>query len=131
MPQQFMPLPEATPDLHSPIEHLVRSVKACVRDKLMDGMSDPATDVLSGATYQAWLNEAVLERCNGECGMHALRRSIEKQLCICQILSTPLGEKVWVRYVFGDDGVNATGKKKEWHEVRGTGGGWITDSRFT
>ena len=41
-----------------------------------------------------------------------------------------MDERVWVRYVFGDEGANATGKGEEWHEVRGMCGVWITDSRF-
>ena len=61
-----------------------------------------------------------------------MRRSVEKQKCIAQILSTPVGEQVTVEYMFGGPNKDGTyGTRAAVHRVQGTGGGWIADSKWT
>lgn len=128
VPQQVMPLAEVTPDIHCVIEHLVGTVKRFVHDRLLDfDVPDEALD--KGVTYQGWLEEAVRERGNGERGRHHVRRSIAKQKCICEILRTPHGEEIEVEFLF--DSTNNAGNRRTKHTVRGTGGAWIADSKWT
>ena len=131
VPQQVMPLPKVTPDLHCPIEHMVGTVKAYVRAKIFD-FDVPDAELQMARTYQRWINEAVQEKGNGAAGRRHVTRSVDKQKCIAQILSTPADREVVVKYVFG--GRNADGERGARvteHRVRGTGGAWITDSKWT
>ncbi len=123
LPQQIMPLVEVTPDIHSPIEHLVATVKWNVRKRLLE--FDVADELLfKGRTFQDWLNEAVLEFCNGEKGRRHMRGSIDKQKCICQLLRTAERVPVEVEFTFG-------GCKTSVHTVKGSGGAWISDPKWT
>ena len=134
LPQQFMPLPQCTPDMHCPVEHMVQTVKLLVRKQLLDVVYDETSDdvdVFSAKLYQGFIKAAASEYGNNEKGRRHVARSWEKQKCICQILSTPVGETVTVHYVFEDGGENASGKKKTEHEMPGTGGGLIHNARFT
>ena len=129
LPQQFMPLVQVTPDIHMPVEHMVRTLKYAVKQQALLHMH---SDVLFYArTWQVWLEEAVQERGNGERGLHHIKRSIEKQEWVCRILCAAEGEEVAVHYVFGDGGANPKGRKRTVWRVLGTRGGWILDSKWT
>lgn len=129
LPQQFMPLAKVTPDIHSVVEHMVRTLKHAVK---MQALLHLHSDVLYKArTWQQWLLEAVQDLGNGENGHNHINRSIEKQKCICQILCTPAGQLVTVQFVFRDGGANPTGKKRSAWVVPGAGGAWILDSKWT
>lgn len=128
LPQQWMPLAKVTPDIHCPIEHMVGTVKAYVRDRLLD-FDVPDEDLQYGKTYVGWLEEAVRIKCNGESGRHHLTRSIYKQKCICEILRTPEGRAVTVYFEFKTRHVRHN--RQTQHVVAGTGGGWICDSKWT
>lgn len=131
VPQQVMPLPHVTPDIHCPIEHLVGTIKAFVRARLLD-FDVPDAALTFAVTYQRWIDEAVKERGNGDKGRWHMRRSIEKQKCICEILSTAAGVEVTVQYTFGEPNADGTyGARATEHRVRGTGGAWIADSKWT
>lgn len=128
VPQQWMPLAPVTPDIHCPIEHIVGTVKAFVRDRLLD-FDVPDEALQLGATYLGWLEEAVRTKCNGEAGRHHLTRSIHKQNCICQILKTPEGCSVTVEFEFKTS--HAKRNRQTKHVVAGTGGAWICNSKWT
>ena len=128
VPQQIMPLAPVTPDIHCPIEHLVGTIKMCVRDRLLQ-FDVPDADLQLGKTYEGWLREAVMERGNGERGKHHVERSVKKQKCICEILRTPAGQQVTVEFEFGSTRQDA-GRKKT-HVANGTDGAWIRDSKWT
>ena len=140
LPQQFMPLVPVTPDLHSPVEHMVRTLKCFVRQLARDHMH--SDELYDASKWQEWNDLAVRSRgsdrdANGNVvgNMH-VKRSVEKQYCICQILATPAGQKLIVKYTFGDGGANDKagkprgGKTTRW-EVIGTGGGWILIAKWT
>ena len=129
LPQQFMPLAKVTPDVHCVVEHMVNTLKLAVKQRALLQLH---SDVLFRASaWQEWLLEAVQERGNGAAGRKHISRSIEKQKCVCKILCTPAGESVTLHYVFGDGGANPTGRKCTTWVVKGTGGGWILDSKWT
>jgi hypothetical protein len=131
LPQQLMPLPPVTPDIHSPVEHLVGSVKWHVHSQVIEHFADSNVDFFSARTYQKWIEDAVEKYGNGERGQRHVRRSVEKQKCICQILRTPVGKTVRVEYVVDDDGADPNGTKQTVHTVQGTGGGWITGNKWS
>ena len=145
LPEQFMPLPKMTPDMHCPVEPMAGTVKARVSTKLIAviygeeevGVSAEEVGVsaeevgVSAKLYQQFITEAVDKYGNNDKGRTHVRRSWEKQKCICEILSTPVGQMASVYFVFEDGGENATGQKAEWHDVPGTGGGWIRSTRWT
>jgi len=130
LPQQFMPLCEISPDIHSPVEHMVRTQKAFVRRKMQ--AEDPMGSKLGQAvTFQKWILEGVQERGCGARGLHHISRSVEKLLCICQILAADEGQEVCVKYCFKDGGANRRGAKKEVWNMLGTGGKWIQDRKWS
>ena len=95
LPQQFMPLPKMTPDndivtnMQCPFKHMVGTVKRQVRKKLLDVIhgDEDEVDVFLGQLYQRFINEAVAEYGNNEKGRTHVRRSWDKQKCICEIRS--------------------------------------------
>lgn len=130
LPQQIMPLCENSADLHCPVEHMVGTVKGGVRTELLDmDMNDAA--LWKGATYQRLIGQVVQLRGNGERGLKHIQRSVEKWPHVAAILAADKSEKLHLRYVFGDGGRNPNGKKCEVHEVWGTAGEWIRDTRWT
>ena len=129
LPQQFMPLVKTTPDIHCPVEHMIGTLKAKVKQKAWEHVMD--ADLYDAAVWQRWLNEAVAEYGNGVNGRKHISGSFRKQKCICEILRTPQGEFVVVKFVFGDGGANPTGRKRSEWEVAGTGGGWIPVAKWT
>lgn len=126
IPEQFMPLSEVSPDIHSPVEHMVKTVKTYVRGKMLD--EDLNDDALwNGLTYQSFINEAVAERGNGVAGRKHVSGSVRKQEIICKILAAKRDESFEVMHVFGGPGEN----KQLRHTVVGTAGGWIKDTKWT
>lgn len=123
--EQFMPLSKISPEVHCPIEHLVRTVKSYVLKQFID--CKDVEKLRQGRTYQQFINDAVREKGNGEAGRHHLKKSVQKQEIICRILAAPKGCKFTVHYRFGEPGPNKT----EVHEVVGTAGGWIADTAWT
>lgn len=128
VPQQIMPLAPVTPDIHCPIEHIVGTVKAYVRNRLLD-FDGPDEALQLGTTYEAWVHEALAVKCNGAAGRHHVTRSVMKQKCICEILRTPEGRTVTVEFEFGSR--QARRNRQTQHVVQGTGGAWIASSRWT
>lgn len=130
LPQQFMPLSENSGDLHCPPEHMVGTTKHTVREHLLDmELSDPA--LWKGLTYQDLIDQVVHERGNGERGLKHIRRSVEKWPHVAAILAAEKTETLQLRYTFGDGGSNERGGKREVHEVQGTAGEWIPDTKWT
>ena len=124
-PEQYMPLSEVSPDIHSPIEHLVRTIKADVKKKFQKPGNTDAK-LKQGRTYQVWINNAVRSKANGEAGRHHITSSVKKQEIICKILAANAGTIFSVAYQFGD-GPNV----KKNHQVVGTAGAWIKNTLWT
>lgn len=139
LPQQRFPLVPVTPDVHSPAEHMVRTVKVQVREYVLN--MDPASSLLKkGVTYQRMVDLAVHRRGNSASGLHQIRRSIAKLPCICQILAAELSEEIEVEFDFDTKPTaNETqGKRKKGRRVKartwkvlGRAGRWIRYSKFT
>lgn len=127
-PQQFMPLTQVTPDIHSPVEHAVQRVKAHLKEKIWLNLT--SDDLFMLVTYQRWVQEAVELKLNHADGPRQIKSSIAKQKCICQVLAADKGVNVEIEHVFGKSR-GAAGNKKSTHTVVGTGGGWIRDYRLT
>lgn len=126
LPQQYMPLSKVSADIHSPVEHMVGTLKRQVR-KLLLGSDFNDVELWKGRTYQQFINKAVASRGNGDDGKHHIGKSVEKQVIICRILAADKGVEFPVRYTFGKPGP----KKKTLHTVCGTAGGWIKDTKWT
>ena len=128
--QQYMPLSPVSADLHCPPEHMVCTVKGDVRHTLLD--ADWDDDALwLGKTYQGFIDDTVLRRGNGDKGLKHIRRSVEKWPCVATILAAEKNEIVKLKFTFGDGGDNKSGRKCEEHEVCGTAGEWIPDTKWT
>lgn len=126
LPQQFMPLSKVSADIHSTVEHMVGTIKGEVRRLLLASDFGDA-ELWKGRTYQSFVNKAVASRGNGAKGKHHIGKSTEKQRIICRILAAEKGFEFDVRYTFGVP----SEKKKKWHTVCGTAGGWIRDTKWT
>lgn len=117
---------KSTPDIQSPAEHGVGTVKRDVREQLLQ--FDMHSDKLwEGRQYQEFVRNAVNARLTGEAGRHHVRGSVRKLPCILKILAADAGTDVTLHYVFGED----TPGKQRVHVVKGTGGAWIRDTRWT
>ena len=127
-PEQFMPLVECTPDIHAPVEHMVRTLKENTKERMLT----VHTSLWIGLTYQQILNELVQTKGNGAYGQHHIAGSVRKQPLTCQILAAEVDQIVVLHHVFG--GERAPGKKdsrtREWH-VHGTAGGYIGIRKWT
>lgn len=136
IPQQFMPLYKICPDIHSPVEHMVGTIKLHVREALL-AMDLTQAALWRGLTYQELLVQAVQVRGNGEAGRYHISRSVEKQPLICQILAAEEDETLELQYTFGKKKMDKrknkakSSKRKTVHEVKGTAGRWIKDSKWT
>lgn len=129
-PRQFMPLCECTGDLHCTAEHFVGTTKHGVRELLLDmDLSDPA--LWKGKTLQDLIEQVVRARGTGERGRKHIGRSVEKWPHVAAILAAEKTETLQLRYTFGDGGSNESGGKREVHEVKGTAGEWIRDTKWT
>ena len=124
--QQFMPLSKISPDIHSPAEHMVGTIKNTVKALLL-ACDFGDVELWKGRTYQRFINEAVATRGNGNAGQHHIGKSVQKQEIICKILATDEGKAFPVHYVFGKPGE----KKRKVHTVHGTAGGWIKATGWT
>lgn len=126
IPEQIMPLSKVSPDIHSPVEHMVGTIKRYVKREVLEAdLND--SELWKGRTYQKYVNDAVSLRGNGEDGRKHISKSVEKQKIICQILAEKAGTKFMVDYVFGGPGQ----KKQKRHEVEGTAGAWIRSTKWT
>lgn len=150
LPQQFADHPPSTPEMNSPAEHMVGTLKGVVKKCILASHLN-FEELKLGRTYQKWVLDAVEARGNGPAGRWHVKRSIEKLTCIHQILTADAGEKINVQYIFDrwaphehPDADPASNKdfgrtghpdfdanKTAWHEVEGTAGGYIPDKRFT
>lgn len=129
-PQQWMPLIRVTPDIHSPVEHMVGTIKRYIKMKIRENLGAANSMLFKAKTYQDWVLEAVEKRGNGESGRRHIKRSVDKQKCICQLLAAKTTEDVELHYVFmGDD--NEVGNKRSVWKMKGFAGNWITNSRWT
>ena len=129
-PQQWMPLCKVTPDIHSPVEHMVGTIKHYLKRKMRENLCAKDDLLFQASTYQDWVLAAVEEKGNGEAGRHHITRSVDKQKCICMILAAPKTEIVTLEYTFmGKD--TEVGNKRQTHRVRGAAGHWITISKWT
>lgn len=137
---QFMPLSKVSPDMHCPPEHAVGTCKVGVRVKLMECNFDDK-ELWKGLTYQTMLLDVIKEKLNGKPGLYQISRSVQKQPLICKILAAEQGEEVTLKYRFGQKRYEQRGTKKtsrpsragpaDVHVVKGTGGRWIKDSKWT
>ncbi|MGV0990574.1 hypothetical protein [Limnohabitans sp.] len=129
-PQQWMPLAKCTPDVHSPVEHMVGMIKDHLRDCIRENLHNEDDMLFKAATYQRWVRAAAADKGSGEVGQQRIRRSIDKQKCICQILAADKGKLVTVSHTFMH-GSETVGNKQSKHVVRGTGGEWPRDRRWS
>lgn len=129
-PQQWMPLYKVTPDIHSPVEHMVGTIKLFLKRKMRENLCKGDDLLLQAKTYQDWVLQAVQEKGIGEAGTRHITRSIDKQKCICMILAAEKDEDVTLHYTFmGQD--TQVGNKKTTHVKKGRAGDWILERRWT
>lgn len=121
--RQYMPLSKVSPDIHSPVEHLVGTVKKCVRNAML-GCDLSDAQLWKGKTYQRFINNAVSTSGNGADGQHHIGGSVKKQILICQILAAEKTEWLTLDHQF-------EGYKKTIHTMYGTAGAWIRVKRWT
>jgi len=153
LPQQFADHPPNTPEMNSPAEHMVGTIKGVVKRCIIAARFD-LEQLKLGSTYQKWVLDAVQERGNGAAGSWHVGRSVEKLPCIHKILAADAGDEVTVQYIFSrwaphehadevaHDPVNNRDHgrrghpqfdkdKTQVHTIKGTAGGYIGDTRFT
>lgn len=132
LPEQYHPLVKVTPDLNSPVEHAVGTIKREIRDMLLShDLHDPA--LWKAQLYRAFAEKAVLKRLTGVQGRHHIGGSVRKLPCILKILAADKGEPLVLEHVFGSEPgkpVPAPGPKDR-YSVKGSGGEWIRDTRWT
>lgn len=123
-PRQLAPVVKLTPDINGPAEHFVRSVKFDTRQDLLT--TDLSAEQLKlGKHYQAFVRASVAKRgvvVDGRCPHVA--GSVRKLWCTLKILAADAGTVVQLHHRFSANGVAN-------HEVEGTGGAWIADTRWT
>lgn len=132
LPEQFHPLREKTPDMNSPAEHAVATVKHAVRELILS-FDLHSQELKKGRQYQEFIREAVKSRLTGERGQHHIRGSVRKLPCILKILAAERGEPVQLEHVFGTkvgQPVPEPGPKDR-YTVAGTAGAWIRETRWT
>lgn len=133
LPHQFMPLAPVTPDIHCAIEHLVGTVKTGVRHAVRE--YGDCEELLGAQLWQRLVNDRIRALNTGGWVQRHMQSSWHKQRCICEILRTAAGGSVTVYYTFGASASEGTCDRRAGcqgapHEVRGTGGAWIADSRW-
>ena len=122
-PEQWMPLSLVSPDLHSPVEHMVGTLKYMIRILMIEGdLHRP--ELRKGKAYQEMIDQAVAERGNGAEGRHHIAGSVRKLPHICHILAAEQGVDVEIEYAFG-------GGQAQLYKVPGTAGRWIRDTKWT
>ena len=122
-PELWMPLSKVSPDLHSPVEHMIGTIKRAILAAML--AQDLHSETLrKGKAYQEMIDKVVAERGNGEQGRHHIQGSVRKLPFICQILAAAEGVELQFQYAFG-------GAEEKTHIVRGTAGKWIPDSKWT
>lgn len=123
-PWTFMPLSKVSPDLHHVAEHMVGTVKHEVWHALREmDLNDKA--LYKGKTYQQLLVSAVASRGNGEKGLKHIKGSVSKHVKTCKILAADAGTQLQLVHDFGSRVSSVV------HNVAGTGGNWIRDSKWT
>lgn len=131
LPEQYHPLVKVTPDLNSPAEHAVGTIKHAVRDMLLrHDLHDPR--LWKGRVYREFVQQCLEERFAGVNGRHHVAGSVRKLPWIAAILAAPKGVPVHIPYVFGSapgEPVREPGPE-DVHVVKGTGGAWIRDTRW-
>lgn len=131
-PEQYNPLVKVTPDINSPVEHCVRTIKHHVRELLLDSdLHDSA--LWKGLFYRELAEKAVQTHLTGAQGRHHVSGSVRKLPCILQILAADKGEPLVLEHVFGTnvgEPVRQPGPQDRYN-VKGTGGEWIRDTRWT
>ena len=153
LPQQFADHPPSTPEMNSPAEHMVGTIKGVLKRCILATRCN-LEQLKLGRTYQQWVLQAVQERSNGAAGRWHVARSVEKLPCIHKILTADAGEPVACQYIFSRwaphehpdlvaaDPVNNRDHGRLGHPhfdrdktsvwtVKGTAGGYIGDRRFT
>lgn len=120
--RMYMPLSKISPDIHSPVEHMVGTIKREVKKAAR--ACDFSPRLWKGKTYQEFINDAVARRGNGESGKAHIGGSVKKQVTICRILAAEKGEMVMIDHVPGR-------RTASQYQVPGTGGGWITYTNLT
>ena len=130
VPVQVMPLVKVTPDIHSPIEHMVGTVKRHVKRQMLAMLLKKHGELKKGRTYQRFIENAVRERGNGEAGHHHISSSIYKQEIICRVLAAPVGEPVVATYVPYKERQAETPVARQ-VTLLGTAGRWILKTKWT
>jgi hypothetical protein len=93
LPQQWMPLAKVSPDIHSPVEHMVRTVKADVKRQL-HAYDFNSPDLWKGPVYQQFIRNAVQTKGRGSYGLSHIKGSVAKWPKVCQILAAEPGEEL-------------------------------------
>jgi hypothetical protein len=123
-PQQFQPLSTQTPELNMPAEHCVCTFKHRIANMLYVRAASGSPEIKLAVTYQLVVMQIVKDFFEkGEGRTHATR-SVAKLPCAAQIIAAEEGEWITVRYQFQYGGA-------EKHRVQGTGGWWISNTRWT
>ena len=127
-PEQFMPLVECTPDIHCPVEHMVRTLKHFVRMSMWGEQSD---GWWRAVTYQQYLEQAVREKGNGAAGVRHIAGSVRKQPFVCGILAEIEYNYLKIEYTFGGPATNANRPRCSTWYVRARAGDYISETRWT
>lgn len=122
--RQYMPLSKVSPDVHSPVEHMVSTLKRTVRQEML-ALELFNDSLWKGRTYQQFIEKAVETRGRGEAGRTHIRGSVDKQIIICRVLAANPDELVEFDYAF-----NGAKHATRW-VIPGFAGNWITDNRLT
>jgi hypothetical protein len=74
-PVQWMPLPKVAPDMHIPVERMVRTVKADVQRRL-HAYDLNIQKLWKGTVYQQFIEDAVNDKSNDSHGLDHIKCSI-------------------------------------------------------
>jgi hypothetical protein len=122
--EQFMPLSALSPDLHSPIEHMVGTIKGKIR-KWARSHDRHSPDLYSAAYWQRNVN-AIMEGVAVGAADHC-QGSITKWSNCVRIVAANKGDAVLCK-VSPQKLAQRVGPRKDWVldlvEEKGTGGGW-------
>jgi len=129
-PEQFMPLSMCSPEIHMAVEHMVRTLKAYVRRAYW--LDTSGADPRKAATYQQYMQRGVAEKGNGDAGLRHIRGSLRKLPHTLRILAAAKGERLIIEHTFGESRGRGESRRvrRTSHEVLGTAGGYIADSRW-
>jgi hypothetical protein len=112
LPEQFMPLPPCSPELHMDVEHMVGTIKRYI-DRHAAALA--AESLRLARAWQGLCQTAVNEKGNGDAGVKLIQGSARKKPHTIDILAVETDEVVDFEYAFG-------GARLKRYSVTGTAG---------